>query len=110
MAFHSINHFITVLIITLAIRFDLSEYTSIPTGTAAFHGIRYCGSRCATVEIPERNAAVPAGGRMGRTGTVDDPGHAGQLGDLPGKGLPDADDGATAKGHALSDYKEKVFT
>ena len=47
---------------------------------------------------------------MGSTGAEDDPGHAGQLGDLPGKGLPDADNGATAKGPALSDYKEKVFT
>lgn len=54
----------------------------------------------AAAEIPERNAAVPAGGRMGGAGVEDNPGDAGKLGDLPVEGLPGADGGTVAEGPA----------
>ena len=55
---------------------------------------------CAAAEIPERNAAVPAGGGMGGAGIEDNPCDAGQLGDLPVEGLPGTDDRAVAEGFA----------
>ena len=57
-------------------------------------------SEILNAEIPECNAAVPAGGRMGGAGVEDNPGDAGKLGDLPVEGLPGADGGTVAEGPA----------